>query len=370
MDTDCLDYEILWEDLTIGEEIGQGKAFFETLLNLILPALPGKSRISVNHSEWTSGLNINLFRILAGQDLGFEDFTPPYLAPTTSGSVVLKGVNYASGGGGILNHTGKIFGGRINFDAQIDNFANTRQDIISSIGLSSALELFSKSLFSVTMGSNDFINNYLTPVLSAPVQKLVSPEQFVATMISRYRLQLTRLYNLGARKVVVVNVGPIGCIPYQRDTNPAAGDSCVELPNQLAKSFNTQLKSLVAELSTTLEGSKFVYADVYNIVQDILDSYTTYGFENQNSACCYSAGRFGGLIPCGPPSKVCLDRSKYVFWDAYHPPPVKKVYTRRTKGGLVGDSGPIGMEGKELGPKTGPSGESVLAGEREADVGS
>lgn len=25
VDTDCLDYEILWEDLTIGEQIGQGK---------------------------------------------------------------------------------------------------------------------------------------------------------------------------------------------------------------------------------------------------------------------------------------------------------------------------------------------------------
>ena len=76
-------------------------------------------------------------------------------------------------------------------DAQIDNFANTRQDIISSIGLSSALELFRKALFSVTMGSNDFINNYLTPVLSVPEQKLVSPDQFVGAMISRYRFQLT-----------------------------------------------------------------------------------------------------------------------------------------------------------------------------------
>lgn len=27
MDTDCLDYEILWEDLTIGEQIGQGRHF-------------------------------------------------------------------------------------------------------------------------------------------------------------------------------------------------------------------------------------------------------------------------------------------------------------------------------------------------------
>lgn len=37
------------------------------------------------------------------------DFTPPYLAPTTNGPVILKGVNYASGAGGIFNLTGKLF---------------------------------------------------------------------------------------------------------------------------------------------------------------------------------------------------------------------------------------------------------------------
>lgn len=46
---------------------------------------------------------------LPGQELGFRDFTPPYLAPTTVGSVILQGVNYASGAGGILNQTGKLF---------------------------------------------------------------------------------------------------------------------------------------------------------------------------------------------------------------------------------------------------------------------
>lgn len=44
-----------------------------------------------------------------GQQIGLSGFTPPYLAPTTAGAAVLQGVNYASGGGGILNHTGKIF---------------------------------------------------------------------------------------------------------------------------------------------------------------------------------------------------------------------------------------------------------------------
>lgn len=46
---------------------------------------------------------------------------------------------------------------------------------------------------------------------------------------------------------------------------------------------------------------------------------TLTGFENADSACCHIAGRYGGLFPCGPPSSVCVDRSKYVFWDSFHP---------------------------------------------------
>ncbi|CAN6726617.1 unnamed protein product [Malus baccata var. baccata] len=243
----------------------------------------------------------------------------------------LPGINYASGGGGILNHTGKIFGGRLNMDEQLDFFANTRQDIISSIGLPAALEQLSKALFSVTMGSNDFINNYLTPVISAPEQKLIPPEIFVGIMISIYRLQLTRLYNLGARKILVTNVGPIGY-------------SCVEKPNQFAQLFNPELKSLLTELNANLEGSKFVCADVYRIVDDITQNYTSYGFVNANSACCHVAGRFGGLIPCGPPSEVSqnMSQSQHIFWDPYHPSDAANlIIARRLLYGNSNDISPI-----------------------------
>ncbi|KAK4586485.1 hypothetical protein RGQ29_023572 [Quercus rubra] len=215
---------------------------------------------------------------IIGQELGLKDFTPPYLAPTTTGSVVLQGVNYASGAGGILNHTGKLF-------------------------------------------------------------MLITPEVFVGTMISRFRLQLTRLYNLGTRKIVVSSVGPIGCIPFERDANPAAGDNCVSLANQLAQLFNAELKSLITDLSTNLKESKFVYADSYSILEDILQNYISYGFENANSACCYLAGRFGGLIPCGPHSKICSDRSKHVFWDPYHPSEATNLLTARRL--LDGDTNDI-----------------------------
>ncbi|BAT87775.1 hypothetical protein VIGAN_05117700 [Vigna angularis var. angularis] len=78
-------------------------------------------------------------------------------------------------------------------------------------------------MFSVTMGSNDFINNYLAPAVLIDEMNLASPELFVTTLMSKFREQLTRLYNLGARKIVVTNVGPIGCIPSQRDTKPSCG---------------------------------------------------------------------------------------------------------------------------------------------------
>ncbi|XP_058201133.1 GDSL esterase/lipase At4g16230-like isoform X1 [Rhododendron vialii] len=281
---------------------------------------------------------------IVGQEIGLKDFTPPYLDPTTTGPVVLQGVSYASGGGGILNHTGKIFGGRINLDAQMDNFANTRQDIISSIGSPAAMKLFNRALYSITMGSNDFINNYLVPVLSTVEQKLISPQTFVDALISRFRLQLTRLYNMGARKIIVVNVGPIGCIPYQREINPSAGENCVAFPNELAQMFNAPLKDLVAELSANLKGATFIYADVYRIVDDIVQNYKSYGFEIENSACCAVAGKFGGLIPCGPKSKVCPDRSKYVFWDPYHPTDATNVIiAKRLMDGDSDDISPVNI---------------------------
>jgi hypothetical protein len=85
------------------------------------------------------------------------------------------------------------------------------------------------------------------------------------------------LFNLGAKKIVVVNVGPIGCLPYMRDFDPFSGDKCVTFPNQLAQLFNTQLKSLIEELRTILKGSLFVYGDAYLIMEDMIMNYTKYG---------------------------------------------------------------------------------------------
>jgi hypothetical protein len=48
-------------------------------------------------------------RVYVAMKLGVETVIPPFLAPTTRGAALLNGVNYASGGSGILDDTGRIF---------------------------------------------------------------------------------------------------------------------------------------------------------------------------------------------------------------------------------------------------------------------
>ncbi|WOL11974.1 hypothetical protein Cni_G20738 [Canna indica] len=264
---------------------------------------------------------------IIGELLGQPDYAPPFLSPNTTGSAILNGVNYASGGAGILNGTGKIFVNRLGMDIQVDYFNITRQQLDDLLGKAKAKELLMKrSIFSITIGSNDFLNNYLLPVISATERARESPDAFIDSLITNLRSQLIRLYSLDARKVVVANVGPIGCIPYQKTINKVGEDECVGLPNQLALQYNARLRDLLAELNDNLPGAKFVLANVYDLVMDLLTNYQSHGFKQASHACCGNGGQYQGIIPCGPSSSMCDDRAAYVFWDPYHPSEASNVY--------------------------------------------
>ncbi|XP_078159770.1 GDSL esterase/lipase At2g23540-like [Carex rostrata] len=257
---------------------------------------------------------------ISGELLGQISYAPPFLAPNTTGSVLLNGVNYASGGGGILNGTGKLFVNRLGLDIQVDYFNQTRKQLDDLLGKAKAKQfLTEKSIFSITIGSNDFLNNYLLPVVSTGTRISESPDNFIKDLIANLKIQLTRLYTLDARKFVVANVGPIGCIPYQKTINNIAENECVSLPNQLAKQYNGQLRELLAELNDNLPGAKFCLANVYDLVYELINNYEHYGFNTASQACCGNGGIYRGLIPCGPTTTMCEDRSKHVFWDPYHP---------------------------------------------------
>lgn len=88
---------------------------------------------------------------------------------------------------------------------------------------------------------------------------------------------LQTLVNLGARKFILSNVGPLGCIPYRRTLDSTTNGQCVQSDNTLVLGFNAALKSLVDEFNGKHPNAKFVLADSYNVVSQIINNPTRFG---------------------------------------------------------------------------------------------
>lgn len=81
---------------------------------------------------------------------------------------------------------------RLGMDIQIDYFNITRKEFDKLLGPSKARDyLMKKSIFSITVGANDFLNNYLLPVLSIGARISETPDAFINDMINQFRGQLT-----------------------------------------------------------------------------------------------------------------------------------------------------------------------------------
>lgn len=249
-------------------------------------------------------------------DLIFLPYPPPYLAPSTSGQAILKGVNYASGAGGILQSSGFNFIGRADFDTQIDWFGNTVQQLQGLLGASAAQDLLAKSLFATVFGSNDYVNNYL--LRYSPINKVYTPTQFQDVVLQKTASQLTQLYKLGARNVAVAGLGPLGCIPSQLVRQKSVNGECSDYVNKICADYNLGLIQVLQRLNSQLPGAKFLYADNYYPTLEYRTNPSQYGFQFGNEACC-GRGKYKGQLLCLPFVKPCPDRYIYIFWDAFHP---------------------------------------------------
>ncbi|XP_052196772.1 GDSL esterase/lipase At5g37690 [Diospyros lotus] len=238
---------------------------------------------------------------------------PAYLSLSSTSDELLKGVNYASGGAGILNDTGVYFIQRLSFDDQIKNFEKTKEAIKAKIGGEAAEKLCNEAMYFIGIGSNDYVNNFLQPFL--PDGQQYTHDEFLGLLISTLEQQLVTLHQLGARKMVFHGLGPLGCIPSQRVKSKRR--QCLQQVNQWALQFNSKVQNLVASLNKHLPDAQIAFADTYRAVFDLIDNPTSYGFKVSNTSCCNVDTKVGGL--CLPNSKVCSNRTEYVFWDAFHP---------------------------------------------------
>lgn len=289
--------------------------------------------------------NGKTFVDVLAQLLGFQNYIPPY--SRTRGSALLRGVNYASGAAGIRDETGNNLGDHMSMNRQVSNFATTVQQMRRFFrrDTNAMNNYLSKCIFYSGLGSNDYLNNYFMPDFYTTSSQY-TPRAFAAALLQDYSRQLTTLYQLGARKVVVTAVGQIGCIPYELARYNGNGSRCNEQINNGIAIFNSGLRKMVDRFNTgQLRGAKFVYLDTYKSTKDLVSNAAAYGFQVIDKGCC-GVGRNNGQITCLPLQEPCDDRRKYIFWDAFHPTEVanvilaRKAYGSRSKN----DAYPINIQ--------------------------
>ncbi|KAK9706882.1 hypothetical protein RND81_07G158200 [Saponaria officinalis] len=248
--------------------------------------------------------------------LGFDDYIPPY--SQANGQQILSGINYASAAAGIRDETGQQLGGRYSFGEQVTNYQNTVSEVVQILGdEDQAANYLSKCIYSVGLGSNDYLNNYFMPSYYSTGRQY-TPDQYAQVLIQEYGQKIRALYNYGARKFVLNGIGQIGCSPNELAQRSPDGATCDEKINSANRIFNTRLRDLVDQLNNQFSDARSIYVNVYDMFQDLIDNPSAFGFTNTNSGCC-GVGRNNGQITCLPLQTPCANRNEYIFWDAFHP---------------------------------------------------
>ncbi|KAK3008635.1 hypothetical protein RJ639_013444 [Escallonia herrerae] len=257
--------------------------------------------------RFTNGKNVI---DLLGDHLQLPAFIPVFNDPSTNVSRMLLGVNYASGGSGILDETGRVAGNVTSLNQQIKNFEEVTLPILMVEQLSRGDELLPNYLFVVGSGGNDYSLNYFLGKSNT-----TSLEAFTQNLTMTLSRQLKKLYSLGARKFVIMGLYPLGCSPSVTARQPLR-NGCIQSLNMVAHLFNAHLKSLVDVIKPQMPGSTLVFVNSYKIIRDIIKNpSSSKGFNDTSSACC----EVGNGILCKRGGSTCENRSSYVYFDGLHP---------------------------------------------------
>ncbi|GER32811.1 GDSL esterase/lipase 6 [Striga asiatica] len=175
-------------------------------------------------------------------------------------------------------------------------------------------KLVRDSLFFIQSGNNDiygYFNPFHPPTLT--------PEAYVQSMVAQVENFVDTIYKLGARRISLFGLGPVGCIPARALLPGAPLTKCYGKINRMVKDFNMGLENMVTSFSVNYSGAVGVFGATYEIFQILQTNPKHYGFNDVENACC-GYGKLGGELQCGMEGyTLCKSPNGHLFWDYFHP---------------------------------------------------
>ncbi|VVA25608.1 PREDICTED: GDSL [Prunus dulcis] len=240
---------------------------------------------------------------------------PAYLDPNYTIKDFATGVCFASAGTGYDNATSDVLS-VIPLWKELEYYKKYQKDLRSYLGNDKANEVLGEALYLLSIGTNDFVENYYVTKRRSSEFSIEEYQNFLAGIAGNF---ITELYQLGARKMSISGLPPMGCLPLERTTNILSGSDCIEEYNDVARIFNEKLQGLIEKLSKKLVRIQLVLSNPYDILLEIIQNPATFGFEDAETACC-GTGLFEMSYMCNKITPfTCSDANKYVFWDSFHP---------------------------------------------------
>uniref|UniRef100_A0A0E0Q0K3 GDSL esterase/lipase n=1 Tax=Oryza rufipogon TaxID=4529 RepID=A0A0E0Q0K3_ORYRU len=258
--------------------------------------------------------------------LGLPPLVPAYLDPAYGIADFARGVCFASAGTGLDNATAGVLA-VIPLWKEVEYFKEYQRRLRRHAGRAAARRIVRDALYVVSIGTNDFLENYFLLVTGRFKQFTVGEfEDFLVAQAAGF---LAAIHRLGARRVAFAGLSAIGCLPLERTLNALRG-GCVEEYNQVARDYNVKLNAMIAGLQSSLPGLKIAYVPVYDDMLNLINNPSTLGLENVEQGCC-ATGMFEMSYLCNEKNPLtCPDADKYFFWDSFHPTekPILKILAK------------------------------------------
>ncbi|CAL5405480.1 unnamed protein product [Camellia sinensis] len=246
---------------------------------------------------------------------GLQPIIPAYLDPVYNISDFTSGVCFASAGTGYDNATSDVLS-VIPLWKELEYYKEYQKQLQYFLGDEEASNVLSEALYLISIGTNDFLENYYIVPGRSSDYTVEEYQNFLAGIARDF---VTGLYQLGARKISLTGLPPMGCLPLERTTNLIFGSDCIEEYNNVAQDFNEKLKGLVEKLNKELAQIHLVFSNPYDILLQIIQNPHFFGFDKAAIACC-ATGLFEMGYMCDKFNPfTCTDANKYVFWDSFHP---------------------------------------------------
>ncbi|KAL0680540.1 hypothetical protein Bca4012_047387 [Brassica carinata] len=228
---------------------------------LIKANFPPYGRDFLTHNSTGRFSNGKLVIDFTAESLGFTSYPVAYHSHDANGTNLLTGANFASGASGFDDGTSLLYNA-ITLNQQLKNYKEYKTKVTNMVGRDKANEIFSGAIHLLSTGSSDFLQSYyINPILN----RIFTPDRYSDRLMNFYSTFVQNLYNLGARRIGVTTLPPLGCLPAVITMFGGAGNNtCVERLNRDVVSFNTKLNNTSMYLANKLPGLKLVVLDIYN----------------------------------------------------------------------------------------------------------